>query len=76
MSGKGENKLLKTLADAGTLMTLVAEVGYIGKKFLKENFLGDPSASVMNYAKFTGVLTGSMFLKTYLEDKKILPKPI
>ena len=27
----------------------------------------------MNYAKFTGVLAGSMALKTYLEDQKILP---
>ena len=70
-----ENKLVKTLADAGTLMALVAGVGYIGKKALKENFLGDPSSSVMNYLKFTGVLTGSMFLKTYLDDMKMLPKP-
>ena len=52
-----ENKLVKTLADAGTLMALVAGVGYVGKKILKENFLGDPSSSVMNYVKFTGVLT-------------------
>ena len=70
-----ENKLVKTLADAGTLMALVAGVGYIGKKALKENYLGDPSSSVMNYLKFTGVLTGSMFLKTYLDDMKMLPKP-
>ena len=30
----------------------------------------------MNYAKFTGVLAGSMAMKTYLEDQKILPKSI
>ena len=34
-----DNKLVKTLADAGTLMILVAGVGYAGKKILKENFL-------------------------------------
>ena len=27
----------------------------------------------MNYLKLTGVLAGSMGLKTYLEDKKIIP---
>ena len=43
---------------------------------LKENFLGDPSSSIMNYAKFTTVLAGSMALKTYLEDQKIIPKSI
>ena len=43
---------------------------------LKENFLGDPSSNVMNYVKFTGVLAGSMTLKTYLEDKKILPQTL
>ena len=41
---------------------------------LKENFLGDPSSSIMNYAKLTTVLAGSMALKTYLEDPKITPK--
>ena len=41
---------------------------------LKENFLGDPSSSIMNYAKLTTVLAGSMALKTYLEDQKITPK--
>ena len=30
----------------------------------------------MNYAKFTTVLAGSMALKTYLEDQKIIPKSI
>ena len=43
---------------------------------LKENFLGDPSNSFMNYGKFTAVLAGSMALKTYLEDQKIIPKSI
>ena len=70
MSGKEENKLFKTLTDAAVLMTLTAGVGYVGKKIMKENFLGDPSSSVMNFVKFTGVLAGSMTLKTYSEDKK------
>ena len=33
-----ENKLIKTIADAATLMGLAAGVGYIGKKILKRIF--------------------------------------
>ena len=57
-------------------MGLTAGVGYVGKKILKENILGAPSSKDMNYAKFTEVLEGSMALKTYLEDKKILPQTL
>ena len=58
------------------MVGLAAGVGYIVKKMLKENFLGDPSTSVMNYSKWTAILAGSMALKTYLEDQKILPKQL
>ena len=71
-----QNKLVKTLIDSAVLVGLAAGVGYLAKKMLQENFLGDPSNSVMNYGKFTVVLTGSMALKTYLEDQKIIPKSI
>ena len=65
------------VTDSAVLVGLTAGVGYLAKKILKQkNFLGDPSSNVMNYAKFTGVLAGSMALKTYLEDQKILPKSI
>ena len=37
------------------------------------NFTADPSANVMNYVKFTAVMAGSIALKKYLEDQKILP---
>ena len=71
-----QNKLVKTVTDSAVLIGLTAGVGYLAKKMLKENFLGDPSSSIMNYAKFTAVLAGSMVLKTYLEDQKIIPKSI
>ena len=71
-----QNKLVKMVTDSAVLVGLSAGVGYLAKKILKENFLGDPSSNVMNYAKSTGVLAGSMALKTYLEDQKILPKSI
>ena len=71
-----QNKLIK-------MVTIFCSSGWVnswsrlfGEKILKENFLGDPSSNVVNYAKFTGVLAGSMALKTYLEDQKILPKSI
>ena len=71
-----QNKLVKTVTDSAVVVSLAAGVGYIAKKILKENFLGDPSTSFMNYGKWTAILSGSMALKTYLEDQKILPKQV
>ena len=63
-----DNKLVKSLLDAATITGLVAGIGWIGKKVIKENLTGDPSTSLMNYAKFTAVMAGSIALKKYLED--------
>ena len=52
MSDKEENKFIKIITDAAVLMGLTAGVGYLGKKLLKENFIGDPSSEIMNYRKF------------------------
>ena len=71
-----QNKLVKTVTDSAVLVGLAGAVGYVSKKMLKENFLDDPSTSVMNYGKFTAVLAGSIALQTYLEDQKIIPKSI
>ena len=46
-----QNKLVKMVTDSAVLVGLSAGVGYLAKKILKENFLGDPSSNVMNYAK-------------------------
>ena len=59
---------MKTVTDSAVLVGLTAGLGYIAKKMLKEN-LGDPSSSSLNYAKFTGVLAGSMALKTISKIK-------
>ena len=69
-----ENKLVKTVTDSAVLIGLGAGVGYVAKKVMKESFLSDPSSSITNYAKWVVVLSGSMYLKTYLEEQKILPK--
>ena len=71
-----QNKLVNTVTDSTVMVGLAAGVGYIAKKMLKENFLGDPSTSFMNYGKWIAILAGSMALKTYLEDQKILPKQL
>ena len=68
-----DNKLVKTILDAATLAGLVAGIGWISKKVVKENLTPDPSSNVINYAKFTAVMAGCIALKKYLEDQKILP---
>ena len=71
-----DNKLVKTILDAATLTGIVAGMGWIAKKVIKENLTPDPSSNIMNYAKFTVVMTGSIALKKYLEDQKILPDSV
>ena len=68
-----DNKLVKSLLDAATITGLVAGIGWIGRKIIKEDMTKDPSANAMNYVKFTAVMAGSIALKKYLEDQKILP---
>ena len=71
-----DNKLVKTVMDAATLTGLVAGIGWIAKKAVKENFTADPSSNVMNYAKSTAVIAGRIALKQYLQDQKILPDSV
>ena len=68
-----ENKLVKTILEAATLTGVVAGIGWVSKKVMKENVTSDPSSNLMNYVKFTAVMAGSIALKKYLEDQKILP---
>ena len=68
-----DNKLVKTIIDAATLTGIAAGIGWIAKKVVKENFTQDPSSNVMNYAKFTAVMTASLAANNYLEKEKILP---
>ena len=68
-----DNKLVKTVTDAATLTGLAAGIGWIAKEVVKETFTADPGSNVMNYVKFKAVMAGSIALKQYLEDQKILP---
>ena len=71
-----DNKLVKTILDAATLTGIVASIGWVAKKVVKENLTSDPNSNVMNYAKFTAAMAGSIALKKYLEDQKILPDSV
>ena len=71
-----DNKLVKTIMDAATITDLATGIGWAAKKVVKENFTSDPSSSAMNYVKFTAVMAGSIALKQYLEDQKILPTSV
>ena len=58
-----DNKLVKAITDAAVLTGLVAGIGWIAKKAVKENFTSDPSSNAMNYVKLTAVMAGSIALK-------------
>ena len=68
-----DNKLVKTVIDAATLTGLAAGIGWAAKKVVKENFTSDPRSSTMNYVKFSVVMAGSIALRQYLEDQKVIP---
>ena len=67
-----DNKLVKAVFDAATLTGIAVGIGWVLKKVVEKNFTSDPSSSAMNYAKFTAVIAGSIALKQYMEDEKIL----
>ena len=71
-----DNKLVKTILDAAVLTGIVASIGWVSKKIVKENVTSDPSSNLMNYVKFTAVMAGAIALKKYLEDQKILPDSV
>ena len=68
-----QSKIVKTVTEAAVLAGLSGGIGWIAKKILKETFTGDPSASFMNYGKWVAVLSGAIYLKDYLQDKKVIP---
>ena len=71
-----ENKAVKIVMDSAVIVGLSAGIGYVAKKILKENFLGDPSSNLGNYGKLTLVVAASMATKEYLEKQKIIPSNI
>ena len=68
-----QNKLVKNLMEASTLMAIATGVGFVGRKIIKEPLTSDPSSNLMNFGKWVLVLTGSIYLREYLELNKIIP---
>ena len=68
-----DNKFVKTIMDAATLTGLAAGIGWASKKVIKEELTANPAT---NWVKFTVVMAGSLALKNYLEDKKIIPNSV
>ena len=68
-----DNKLVKTILEGATITGIAAGIGWVSKKVVKENLTSDPSSNIMNYVKFTAVVTASIALKKYLENQNILP---
>ena len=71
-----DNKLVKTVLDAATLTGLAAGIGWAAKKAFNKSFTADPSNSFENYIMFTAVMSGSIALKQYLVDEKIIPTSV
>jgi len=68
--------MVKIIMESAVIVGIASGIGYIGKRILKENFLGDPSSSLGNYGKLTLVIAGSFAAKDYLEKEKLIPKNI
>ena len=69
-----QNKLVKNLMEASTLMAIATGVGFVGKKIIKEPLLLlIHQHNIMNFGKWVLVLTGSIYLREYLEINKIIP---
>jgi len=68
--------MVKIVMESAVIVGIAPGIGYLGKKMLKENFLGDPSSSFGNYGKLTVVVACSIALKEYLEKEKLIPKNI
>ena len=65
-------KLVKTSSDSATLTGLIARIGWVAKKVIKEPVISEPSSNLMKYVNFTVVIAASIAAKQYLEDEKIL----
>ena len=65
-----DNKLVKSILDAATITGVVAGIGWIGRKIIKEDLTKDPSANAMNYIKFTAVMAGSIALRSISRTRR------
>ena len=62
-----KEKILKMIYDASVLIGISSGFGY----FISMN---DPSDSVIDYLKWVGILSGSIYLKDYMQREEILKR--
>ena len=62
-----KEKIFKMIADASVLIGISSAFGYFVNLY-------DPSTSVIDYLKWVGVLSGSLYFKEYLQREEILKR--
>ena len=62
-----KEKIFKTIYDASVLLGISSAFGY----FIS---MDDPSTSVIDYLKWVGILSGSIYLKDYMQREEILKR--
>ena len=62
-----KEKIFKTIYDASVLIGISSGFGY----FINMN---DPSTSITDYLKWVGILSGSIYLKDYVQREEILKR--
>ena len=62
-----KEKIFKTIYDASVLIGISSGFGY----FIN---LCDPSSSLIDYLKWVGILSGSLYLKDYMQREEILKR--
>ena len=63
----GKEKIFKTIYDASFLIGISSGFGYFVNLY-------DPSTSLIDYLKWVGILSGSIYLKDYMQREEILKK--
>ena len=62
-----KEKIFKTIYDASVLIGISSGFGYFVN-------MDDPSTSVIDYLKWVGILSGSIYLKDYMQREEILKR--
>ena len=62
-----KEKIFKMIYDASVLIGISSGFGYFVN-------LCDPSTSLINYLKWVGILSGSLYLKEYLQREEIMKR--
>ena len=62
-----KEKIFKTIYDASVLIGISSGFGYFVNLY-------DPSSSVIDYLKWVGILSGSIYLKDYMQREEILKR--